>query len=279
MASCLPTERQSPRDVSRADFVAYRTWYGLVAPEHERNIGLGELGRFNALGGWIRLGNIFETSERKVLKEGGTAEGYVSILRSEGGGTVLSSEEMVFDPFISRMTGWQTIPREDMKEYAPLFSWRVLRFRIKFLRLRRADRNSLTYEYVKPSSALKVAPLRKNKWARALLLGGPLQREELRNPALLDWIRLNSKALRRQLDLLEPNERDEEYGLVVVLTRFTSVAFTDIKFLNQGDSLAPIIMGSAVGQNGTAKWLRGYPVEDARTAFNGEFICNEVPTV
>ena len=151
--------------------------------------------------------------------------------------------------------------------------------RIKFLRLRRADRNSLTYEYVKPSSALKVAQLRKNKWARALLLGGPLQREELRNPALLDWIRLNSKALRRQLDLLESNERDGEYGLVVVLTRFTSVAFTDIKFLNQGDNLAPIIMGSAVGQNGATKWLRGYPVENARTAFNGEFICNEAPAV
>ena len=151
--------------------------------------------------------------------------------------------------------------------------------RIKFLRLRRADRNSLTYEYVKPSSALKVAQLRKNQWARALLLGGPLQREELRNPALLDWIRLNSKALRRQLDLLESNERDGEYGLVVVLTRFTSVAFTDIKFLNQGDNLAPIIMGSAVGQNGATKWLRGYPVENARTAFNGEFICNEAPAV
>ena len=151
--------------------------------------------------------------------------------------------------------------------------------RIKFLRLRRADRNSLTYEYVKPSSALKVAQLRKNQWARALLLGGPLQREELRNPALLDWIRLNSKALRRQLDLLESNERDGEYGLVVVLTRVTSVAFTDIKFLNQGDNLAPIIMGSAVGQNGATKWLRGYPVENARTAFNGEFICNEAPAV
>lgn len=137
----------------------------------------------------------------------------------------------------------------------------------------------MTYEYVRPSSALKVAQLRKNKWARALLLGGPLQREELRNPALLDWIRLNSKALRRQLDLLDPGERDEEYGLVIALTRFTSVAFTDIKFVNQSDNLAPIIMGSVVGQNGTMKWLRGYPIDSSRTAFSGELICNEAPGV
>jgi hypothetical protein len=145
--------------------------------------------------------------------------------------------------------------------------------------LKRADRNSLTYEYVKPSSALKVAQLRKGKWARALLLGGPLQREELRNPALLDWIRLNSRALRRQLDSLEPGERDEEYGLVVVLTRFKSVAFTDIRFLNEGDNLGPVIMGAAVGQNGMTSWLRGYPVESSRSTFNGELICNEAPGV
>ena len=132
MASCLPVEQPSPRDVSRADFVAYRPWYGLVAPEHERNIALGDLGRFNALGEWIRLGNIFETSEKKVMKEGGTAEGYAGVLRSVGGGTVLSSEEMVFDPFISRTTGWLTIPREDMKEYPPFFLWRVLRLGSSF---------------------------------------------------------------------------------------------------------------------------------------------------
>jgi hypothetical protein len=85
--------------------------------------------------------------------------------------------------------------------------------------------------------------------------------------------------LRKQLEILEPEERDEDYGLVIVLTRFTSTAFTDIKFLNQGDNLAPVIVGSVIGQNGITKWLRGYPVDGARNAFDREFICNEAPGV
>lgn len=117
MPSCLPVEKESLRDSSRADFLAYRPWYGLVVPEHERNIALGEVGRFNGQGEWIRLANIFETCQKQVLKEGGTSEGYVGVSRSVGGGTVLASEEMVFDPFIGRMAGWMSIPREDMKEY------------------------------------------------------------------------------------------------------------------------------------------------------------------
>jgi len=146
--------------------------------------------------------------------------------------------------------------------------------------LKRADRNSLTYEYVKPSAALKLAQLKKDNEAHALLLGGPLKKQELCDPQVMEWVRLNSKSLRRQLGLLDPTEQDEEYGLILVLTKFTCSGFTDVKFLNYGDNLAPIIMGStSSGGNGCMKWLRGYPVDGARNAFNGEFGTNEAPGV
>ena len=92
----------------------------------------------------------------------------------------------------------------------------------------------------------------------------------------MEWVRLNSNSLRRQLELLDPTDQDEEYGLILVLTKFTSPGFSDVKFLNHGDNLAPIIMGStSSGGNGSMKWLRGYPVDVARNAFNGEFGTNE----
>ena len=146
--------------------------------------------------------------------------------------------------------------------------------------MKRADRNSLTYEYVKPSAAVKLAQLKKDNEAHALLLGGPLTKQELYDPQVMEWVRLNSKSLRRQLELLDPTDQDEEYGLILVLTKFTSPGFTDVKFLNYGDNLAPIIMGSTSnGGNGCMKWLRGYPVDGARNAFNGEFGTNEAPGV
>src|SRR5437773_1334134 len=102
---------------------------------------------------------------------------------------------------------------------------------IKFLCLRRADRNSLTYEYVKPSAAFKLSQIKKAKWAHALLLGGLLTKQELCNPEILEWLRLNSKSLRRQLELLDPADQDDEYGLILVVTKFTAPGFTEVRFL------------------------------------------------
>jgi hypothetical protein len=85
--------------------------------------------------------------------------------------------------------------------------------------------------------------------------------------------------LRRQLELLYAGERDEEYGLILVLTVYTASGFTDVKFLNQGDDLAPVVMGLRSGAGRYAKWLRGYPVSGTRNAFNGEFLTNDAPGV
>ena len=106
-----------------------------------------------------------------------------------------------------------------------------------------------------------------------------MQKQELINPTVIEWIRLNSKSLRRQLELLYAGERDEEYGLILVLTIYTASGFTDVKFLNQGDDLAPVVMGFTSGAGRWAKWLRGYPVTGTRNAFNGEFLTNEAPGV
>jgi hypothetical protein len=145
--------------------------------------------------------------------------------------------------------------------------------------LKRQDRNSLTYEYVKPTSAVKLGQLRKNKWAHALLLGGPLQRHEMHHPNIIEWVRLNSKALKRQLELLDPAERDAAFGLILVLTTFTSPGYTDVKFLNAGDTLGPVVLGCTPGANSNSKWLRGYPLESGRTSFDGEFVTSEGPGV
>ena len=145
--------------------------------------------------------------------------------------------------------------------------------------MKRQDRNSLTYEYVKPTAAVKLGQLRKNKWAHALLLGGPLQRHEMHHPNVIEWVRLNSKALRRQLDLLNPAERDKEFGLILVLTTFTSPGYTDVKFLNAGETLAPVVLGCTPGVHSNSKWLRGYPLESGRTSFDGELITSEGPGV
>ena len=106
-----------------------------------------------------------------------------------------------------------------------------------------------------------------------------MQKRELNDLRVLEWIRLNSKSLRRQLELLSPHERDEAYGLIVVMNIYTSNAFTDVKFLNQGDNLAPVVMGFTSGAGRYAKWMRGYPVTNTRDAFNGEFLTNEAPRV
>ena len=101
----------------------------------------------------------------------------------------------------------------------------------------------------------------------------------MHHPNVIEWVRLNSKALRRQLELLDPAERDAEFGLVLVLTTFTSPGYTDVKFLNVGDTLGPVVLGCTPGAHDNSKWLRGYPVESGRTSFDGEFITSEGPGV
>lgn len=123
--SCFPLDAQTTRDSSRDDFIAYRPRYGVATPGNEPDIALGDVGRFDAGGEWVRLGSMFETSSVVDLKGSETVEGLVGISRGVGGGTVLASEECVFDPFISRTTGWLALPREDMKEFLP-GRWRRL---------------------------------------------------------------------------------------------------------------------------------------------------------
>lgn len=100
-----------------------------------------------------------------------------------------------------------------------------------------------------------------------------MQRHEMRHPKFMEWVRLNSKALRRQLELLPISERDD-YGLVLVLTTFTSPGYTDIRFLNDGDAMAPLVLGCTSGGAGCSKWLRGYPL-DSTTSFDGEVCIDE----
>jgi hypothetical protein len=92
---------------------------------------------------------------------------------------------------------------------------------------------------------------------------------------VIEWLRLNSKALRRQLESLAPTEQDPKFGLVLVLTTFTSPGYTDVRFLNAGDTLGPVVLGCIPGTNGTSKWLRGYPLESSYTSFDGEVITSE----
>lgn len=144
--------------------------------------------------------------------------------------------------------------------------------------MKRADRNSLTYEYVHPRAAVRLRQLKKNRWGHALLVGGPLQRNELHDFKLDLWLQRNSKILRRTLDSLEKEEVDKEYGLVVVMTLFTSPGYMDVKFRDTSDGFAPIVLGcTACGDS--MRWLRGYPTNDGANAFDGEVITHEGPTV
>lgn len=115
MTSCFPQEEDSILVNIRNDFIAYRQWYGLVPPEHERTINLGDLGRFTRDGEFIRLGKMFESSDKILLKNGNSAEKWVGISKPVGE-YVVSSEEMVVDPFVTRTTGWTHIPRDGMRE-------------------------------------------------------------------------------------------------------------------------------------------------------------------
>jgi hypothetical protein len=98
------------RDSTRGDFVSYRPFYGVLPPEHEPSIHLGDVGRFTRDGEFVKLGSIFDG---EASKESGVLVGFVGIPRP-GGEPVQMSEEMVFDPFISRTTGWNKVPDDQI---------------------------------------------------------------------------------------------------------------------------------------------------------------------
>ena len=103
--NCLLKEKGCLRDSMLNDFIAYRQWYGLVPPEHERSIKLGDLGHFNSDGKFVKVGGMFDASE------GG-----------KWGNSREWSEEIVSDPFVSTTTGWARVPDEKLGEYLPLYS-------------------------------------------------------------------------------------------------------------------------------------------------------------
>jgi hypothetical protein len=117
MASWCRKKEDCARDLARNDFVAYRQWFGLVPPEHEKSIKLGDLGRFNRDGEYVRLGTMFRSSDKVLLKNGYTAEKWVGVPRPTPE-SVTTSEEVVVDPFISQTTAWTHVPRDQFKEYA-----------------------------------------------------------------------------------------------------------------------------------------------------------------
>jgi hypothetical protein len=118
MASCLPMEGECIRDTAREDFVSYQGWYGVVPPEHERSIGLGDLGRFNRMGEFIRLGGMFESVEKEAARDGSMGGKLVGI-PGPSPTEISTSEELVVDPFVSRTTNWQHVPQDQLKEYFP----------------------------------------------------------------------------------------------------------------------------------------------------------------
>jgi len=138
----------------------------------------------------------------------------------------------------------------------------------------------LTYEYVKPSKALQLFQLSKYNWAHGLILGGPLQRHQLRRVNLDEWLNLNSTELKRQLDLTPSDQRDAEYGLILVMTTFTTPAYADVRFMNGQDTFGPVVMGSVAVSAEQTKWLRGYPVNTTPDSiFEGEIHISDAQEV
>lgn len=107
---------ECPRDSARNDFVGYRQWYGLLPPKHEQSILLGDLGRFTPTGDFLKLGSMFQPSEKRVLEKGNSVEKWVSVEKPVLDNIVMS-EELVFDPFVSRTTGWTPVPEEYIQQY------------------------------------------------------------------------------------------------------------------------------------------------------------------
>ena len=119
MASCLSMEGECARDTVRNDFVSYRGWYGVVPPEHERTIEVGDLGRFNRRGEFVRLGGMFESSVDKEAARDGSMGGKLVGMPRPLLEEISTSEEVVVDPFVSRTTNWKHVPQDQLKEFLP----------------------------------------------------------------------------------------------------------------------------------------------------------------
>ena len=109
----------------RNDFISYRQWYGLLPPKHEQTILLGDLGRFTPNGEFVKLGSMFQSSEKTLLKSGNTAEKWVAVERPAPENIVMS-EEMIFDPFVSKTTGWTAVPEETIDAYITPYSFKLM---------------------------------------------------------------------------------------------------------------------------------------------------------
>jgi hypothetical protein len=118
MTFAFSREDQCLRDSTRKDFKLYRQYYGVAPPDHECDIGVGDLGRFAPEGEFIKLGGMFESSGLAIAEKT-YKERWWGVPRASVGSMVVS-EEMVFDPFVSRTTEWTHVPDNRMKEYAPL---------------------------------------------------------------------------------------------------------------------------------------------------------------
>jgi hypothetical protein len=116
MTFAFSLEDQCLRDSTRKDFKLYRQYYGVAPPDHECDIRVGDLGRFAPEGEFIKLGGMFESSEQAIVEKT-YKERWLGVPRASVGSVVVS-EEMVFDPFVSRTTEWTHVPDDKMKEYA-----------------------------------------------------------------------------------------------------------------------------------------------------------------
>jgi hypothetical protein len=112
---CSRGEEECLRETTRKDFQPYREYYGIAPPEHEPTIDVGDLGRFTPEGEFIRLGCMFESSEQTLLEKT-HAERWLGVPRPSVGDVVVS-EELIFDPFISRTTGWEHVADDRMQGY------------------------------------------------------------------------------------------------------------------------------------------------------------------
>src|SRR5579859_4091510 len=117
MSSSFRWEECCAREVSRTEWERYRRFYGIFAPDHEPTIFLGDLGRFTMGGQWVKLAGMFERGEGQEGREkvGERWKGIAMPLVDD----VSVSEEMVFDPLVSGMTGWNRVPEESLNEYRP----------------------------------------------------------------------------------------------------------------------------------------------------------------
>jgi hypothetical protein len=98
----------SPRDELRTAFAGYTSFYGVIPPQHDPDIVLGDLGRFASSGEFVKLGSMF----REVNGDGG--ESTWKGVERPGKEDVRMSEEMVCDPFISRETTWAKVSEEEI---------------------------------------------------------------------------------------------------------------------------------------------------------------------